>query len=305
MKSAILFLVFNRPENTKKVFEAIREAKPARLYVAADGPRLYHDDKHKCDQVRKIVTDVDWPCELSTNFREDNLGCKIAVSSAIDWFFSHEEEGIILEDDILPSSSFFVFCEMLLDIYRDEPSVAVISGCNPAPSAIDARNDYDFSSYALIWGWASWRRVWIDYDVDIKGWNGKSNDLKKWMSNSNILSVSMWSNIFDRIVKGEIDTWDYQLNYLLMNESKVSIIPKINLVDNIGFGSDATHTVNEKPAWLGGSDNMNIIDLDFRHPKINPLLDKRISEVVFNITKWNLVKYYMKCVLKIIFRFKV
>ena len=130
-KTAVLFLVFNRPDTTIKVFEKIREAKPSRLYVAADGPREgYSDEKKKVMKVRKIATNVDWPCEVKTLFRDKNLGCKKGVGTAIKWFFEHEEQGIILEDDCLPDPSFFRFCEELLEEYRHNTKIMLVSGQN-------------------------------------------------------------------------------------------------------------------------------------------------------------------------------
>jgi len=306
MNTAILFLVFNRPDTTSQVFEAIRKAKPPRLYVAADGPRLGRKEEIiKCKETRLIATNVDWPCTVITLFREENLGCKIAVSSAIDWFFEREEEGIILEDDILPSQTFFSFCERLLIKYRNESNVALISGCNPAERTFKNQGNYSFSHYGLIWGWASWRRAWADYDVDIIDWQNKKNEAKDWMSYSNPLYVSMWSNIFDSVATGKVDTWDYQLNYMLMSKSKVSIIPCRNLIDNIGYGEDATHTVDGRPSWLLGASDMNIESISYVVPKVNVTLDKHIGALVFGITKWSLVKHYIKLMLKIIFKYKV
>jgi hypothetical protein len=152
-----LFLVFNRPDTTSQVFEAIRKARPPKLYVAADGPRLDREGElEKCAQVRAIATAIDWPCELHTLFRDLNQGCKIAVSTAITWFFEHEEQGIILEDDCLPSQSFFLFCQEMLNHYKNDTRVWHVAGVYPF--ATDSRdcNAYCFSEYSPIWGWATW-----------------------------------------------------------------------------------------------------------------------------------------------------
>lgn len=171
MHSAVLFLVFNRPDTTRQVLDSIRQARPPRLYVAADGAREDRPgERERCERVRGIATDVDWPCEVHTLFRARNLGCKTAVSGGISWFFEQEEEGIILEDDVLPDQSFFVFCEELLERYRHEAKVTMISGDyfhgnNHQPTA-----SYFFSRYTHIWGWASWRRAWQHYDREMAQW---------------------------------------------------------------------------------------------------------------------------------------
>lgn len=171
MRSAVLFLVFNRPDTTRKVFEAIRAAKPQRLYVAADGPRMGSAcEAGCCAEVRRIVTDVDWLCDVKFLFREQNLGCKMGPYSGISWFFEHEEEGIIIEDDILPLPSFFPYCDELLERYRDDERVGLISGSNIIYKHYRIQDSYFFSQYSLIWGWASWRRAWQTYDIHMHQW---------------------------------------------------------------------------------------------------------------------------------------
>lgn len=156
LKTAVLFLVFNRPETTKTVFEAIRKAKPKRLYIAADGPRKHREgENEKVSSVRQIVTYVDWPCDVKTLFRDENLGCKSAVSGAITWFFNHEEEGIILEDDCLPHPDFFPFCESLLKRYANDERIWVITGNNFQNGIQRGEASYYFSRYNHVWGWAS------------------------------------------------------------------------------------------------------------------------------------------------------
>ena len=159
MKKAVLFLVFNRPRYTRQVFECIRNAKPERLYVAADGPRSDRaEEESLCEEVRSIATNVDWPCNLKVLFQDTNLGCRLGVSNGINWFFEHEEEGIIIQDDILPSPGFFVFCETMLELYRNDERIMMITGTNYHPVAGD--KDFFFSQYFSIWGWATWRRAW-------------------------------------------------------------------------------------------------------------------------------------------------
>jgi hypothetical protein len=255
MKSAVLFLVFNRPETTQQVFEAIRAVKPARLYVAADGPRKNRQgEADRCAEVRRIATDVDWPCVLSTLFRDENLGCKVGVSSGIDWFFDNEEEGIILEDDVLPVPSFFSYCDELLERYRFDDRVGMISGCNLISSRYTPNESYLFSRINHIWGWASWRRVWQNYDVAMKSWpewrdqNGLAD-----FSEGDIYFESYWRDKFELTHSGQVDTWDYQWTYTCWRLGALTALPIYNQTRNLGFGADATHTVTEVPSYVVAS----------------------------------------------------
>jgi len=238
--------VFNRPDTTARVFEAIRLARPPRLYVAADGPRASRaGERDRCEAVRRIATAVDWPCELVTLFREQNLGCKRAVSSAISWFFEHEAEGIVLEDDCLPDPTFFGYCDELLERYRDESRVMCISGDNFISDTWKPQESYYFSKFVHIWGWASWRRAWQLYDVDMQDWQSRDKRamLEQLMPGQR-RAQAHWRACFDGVAGGTIDTWDYQWVYACWQHGGVSAMPAVNLVSNIGFGQDATHTVS-------------------------------------------------------------
>lgn len=241
-QTPILFIVFNRPDVTKKVLDRIREMRPAKLYIAADGPRQDNTaDEEKCRQVRTLFTAIDWPCRVKKLFRDTNLGCKKAVSSAIDWFFSQEEEGIILEDDCLPIPAFFHFCRELLLRYRDDPRVMQICGFNPLKN-IHIEEDYFFSKYGPVWGWASWRRAWDQYDVNIQSWP-TIRDRGLYKAFCATKREALWRrDLFDRLQSGELDTWDFQWVYAKLLLDGLSIVPTKNMVTNIGFGKDATHT---------------------------------------------------------------
>lgn len=245
LNTAVLFLVFNRLDTTKQVFEAIRQAKPPRLYIAADGARATKEDEaEKVQAVRDyVIENIDWDCEVKTLFREKNLGCKYAVSGAITWFFENEQQGIILEDDCLPSQSFFWYCEELLEKYKEDKSVYLVSGDGRGTESFDMKEDFGFCKYPLIWGWASWASAWKDYDPEISDWPTQREILPKTIS-SYKPTVFFWSNIFEQMYNKEIDTWDYQFSYLLLKNKGKSIVPKFNLITNVGFGADATHTCN-------------------------------------------------------------
>lgn len=251
LNTAVLFLVFNRLNVTKHVFQSIRQAKPPRLYIAADGAR-----KDKTGEAEKIAAvrdyvlpNIDWNCEVKTLFREENLGCKYAVSSAIDWFFKQEEMGIILEDDCLPSQSFFWFCEELLERYKNDTRVWHISGCNFQDGQVRGDGDYYFAKYIHVWGWASWANRWKYYDVDMKSYEqfNASNQIPNLFYKKE--SQQYWSGVFSKTWSGKIDTWDYQWVYTVLSNSGLSILPNKNLISNIGFGPDAVHTTNAKSKY--------------------------------------------------------
>lgn len=246
LNTAVLFLVFNRLDTTKQVFDAIQQAKPPRLYIAADGARI--DKKGEAEKVTAvrdfIIKNIDWECDVEILFRDENLGCKYAVSGAIDWFFENEEMGIILEDDCLPSQSFFWFCEELLEKYKNDMRIWHISGDNFQDGIKRGDGDYYLSKYNHIWGWASWRSRWEYYDVEMKGFNSfeKVDQIKNIFKQK--ATQRYWNNIFSNVSKGMIDTWDYQWTYTVLSNNGLSVLPNKNLVSNIGFGPDATHTMN-------------------------------------------------------------
>jgi hypothetical protein len=247
LKTAVLFLVFNRPDTTRQVFEAIRKAKPPRLYVAADGPR---EDKlgevERVEEVRTIATGVDWPCEVKTLFRDKNLGCKKGVSAAITWFFEQEERGIILEDDCLPHLDFFSFCENLLDRYLNDERIFAITGDNFQNGKWRGDASYYFSKYPHVWGWATWRRAWKHYQFGINFWP-KWRDSDVWKKyKSDKIERRYWQKIFDSCYAGQIDSWDYPWTASTWYKNGMTATPNVNLVSNIGHGDNATHTYDKK-----------------------------------------------------------
>ena len=238
LKTPVAFLIFNRPELTERVFSAIREAKPSKLLVVADGPGK-PEHVALCEKARDVIK-VDWDCELLTNFSDVNLGCRRRVSTGISWVFSQAEEAIILEDDCLPSPSFFGFCEALLDQYRNDQRVMHIGGSNVQHGQSRTPFSYYFSRYTHIWGWASWRRAWRHYDVEMRSWLQDRELIKN--SFPDPIEADFWLNKFDKVHAGEIDTWDFQWVYACWSQSGLAVIPNVNLVSNIGFGLGATHT---------------------------------------------------------------
>lgn len=245
-------IAFNRPQHAAQVLNAVRQAKPARLYIAIDGPRAGRaDDTARVADTKKLFDTIDWDCTVYRLIREENLGCKKAVSSAITWFFEHEPEGIILEDDCLPDPSFFSYCAWLLDRYRDDTSVMHINGVNFQDGHRRGPGSYYFSKVCHVWGWASWARAWKKYDI---GMQGLEEFFEQKLEQSVITpkgSSEYWLDAFSKTKKGLIDTWDYQWVFSVWKNNGVSIMPNTNLVSNIGFDEHATHTKSFNPTVSG------------------------------------------------------
>jgi hypothetical protein len=284
LNTAVLFLVFNRPDVTAQVFDAIRKARPSRLYVAADGPRAEREgEATRCAEVRRIATAVDWPCEVRTLFREKNLGCKRAVSGAISWFFDNEEQGIILEDDCLPSQSFFWYCQQLLIDYSNDERIGSIAGSLRRHPNLDVNGQLAKSKYFNMWGWATWRRVWVDYtpeyfECDVS--------FEKYKNIFGRLSVGRyWRYIFERMRRNEIDTWDYQFMFLSFEKKYYTVYPSVNLVENIGFGVDATHCHNslDASAFVGAVEYcFNCLAGDFDDlPIIDGIIEREYMRKIY------------------------
>lgn len=243
LDTPVAFIIFNRPETTRAVFDTIRQARPRRLLVVADGPRTGRGgEEDLCREARSVIEGVDWECLVDTNFAAENLGCRRRVNSGIDWVFEQVEEAIILEDDCLPHPSFFQFCQELLERYRDNPRVAQIAGVNFQFGRGTSPDSYYFSRYNHIWGWASWRRAWQLHDLQMASWPQFRDQglLQRILSDKG--EIAYWSEVLEKVYRGEIDTWDCQWTFSCWNKGLLTVLPAINLVSNIGFGPGATHT---------------------------------------------------------------
>lgn len=243
LNTPVAMLIFNRPETTARVFARVREVKPPVLLVVADGPRATRpDEAERCAATRSVVARVDWNCRVMTNYSEVNLGCKRRVSSGLDWVFNTVEEAIVLEDDCLPHPSFFRYCEELLARYREDTRIMAVSGDNFQLERRHSTYSYYFSRYNHVWGWASWRRAWQHYDVNMRLWPEVRDGgwLKGVLQDSR--RVAYWTEIFDLVYSGKIDTWDYQWTFANWIQNGLAVLPSVNLVSNIGFGQSATHT---------------------------------------------------------------
>jgi len=242
LTTPVAFFIFNRPHLTQKVFEAIRDAKPAMLLVVADGSRSDRaGEAELCAQTRAIIKQVDWHCEVLTNFSEVNLGCKRRVSSGLDWVFDTVEEAIILEDDCLPHATFFPFCEELLEHYRYDSRIMAISGDNFQFGRRRTADSYYFSRYNHCWGWASWRRAWRYYDVEMSLWSTvkQGNWLQDMLQDDR--AIQYWTELFEAVSSDRLDTWDYQWTFACWIQSGLTVLPNVNLVSNIGFHLESTH----------------------------------------------------------------
>jgi hypothetical protein len=250
LSTPVGFLIFNRPDLTEQVFAAIAQVKPKQLFVIADGPRPDSlGEAEKCEQTRKIIEKVDWNCDIQTNFSDANLGCGRREASGFDWVFSQVEEAIFLEDDTLPTPSFFSFCEVMLNRYRDDKRIMHINGDNSVNQQC-TEYSYYFSKYMHGWGWASWRRAWQHYDYYMKSWlDFKAKGLLEFVC-EDPYERKYWSAAFDQMYADPqvIDTWDYQWQYACWSQSGLAIAPNDNLISNIGFNRlDAAHTTGDSP----------------------------------------------------------
>jgi len=262
LSTPVLIIAYRRKDTTRKVLEAVRAARPKRIYVACNAPRPDQPlEAVECAAVRNLFNEIDWPCEIQRLFRTEHLRARESISSAITWFFNHELKGIILEDDCVPSSSFFQFCDELLDRYENDQRVGMISGNNFQFGKRRGEASYYFSRYCHIWGWATWRDRWTVYDPGMHLWPKCREQVLIEMNNP--LQRIYWAKIFDRTYGGKIDTWDYQWLFSNWINHRVSVMPQVNMVSNIGFGEQAHHTRNVTRA-------ANIPQLEMAFPLLHP-----------------------------------
>ena len=299
MKTPIAFIIFNRPDKTQKVFEAIRCAQPPKLFVIADGPRLHRsDDLDKCAATRAIIDQVDWNCEVIKNFSDKNLGCGMRPATGISWVFENVEEAIILEDDCIPHPTFFRFCEELLDKYRFDHRVMHISGNNYWSEKFQRNDSYVFSRYPLSWGWATWKRAWQHYEFEMTLWHqvNQRNVLRDLLGDRH--TVDTWIKIFQRIgTDATLDCWDYQWILTCWLQNGLSILPNVNMVSNVGFGADATHTFTKESFAADGTQlsvSQEAMTFPLKHPQMmirDSDIDRLIQDVYYD--------YYPKLLKKI------
>lgn len=287
MKAPVLLLTFNRLETTKRVLEQIRQYAPSKLYVVNDGARSNKTGEDATvAQVRDLVLrSIDWPCEVITRFRDENLGCGKGVSDGINWFFKQEPAGIILEDDCLPNLDFFNYCEELLELYRDDEKVMHIGG----DASYLFSNQYDeysyrFTNYPHVWGWASWRRAWQHYDYNL---NFEFDDLNLEAKLQNQQAVEYWKDIWQVMTTDPLDTWDYQWIFSIWRRNGIAISPNSNLISNIGFSQTATHTFSDS---IVANASLQKLEVPLKHPPKYQIYTKT-EELDFLVTSTGLLPW--------------
>ncbi len=238
----VVMFIFNRPQLTAQVYERVRAAQPKKLFVVADGPRADRPgERELCEATRAVVTSPDWPCELVTNFSEQNLGCRRRLVSGLNWVFEHCDRAMVLEDDCVPSPAFFSFCSEMLERYKDDARVMHVSGDNFQDGQQRGDGSYFFSRYSLSWGWATWSRAWRFYDVELAQWPEAYKERWLHANLSDSREAWYWEGVFEKLHRGKIDTWDYYWLFTCWMKGGLSIQPNKNLVTNVGLGPDATH----------------------------------------------------------------
>lgn len=282
MKTPVAFLIFNRPDTTEKVFQAIRQAQPPQLFVVADGPRPDQpEDIQNCAAARSIIEQVDWDCQVQKNYAEVNLGCGRRIASGLDWVFDTVDRAIVLEDDCLPHPSFFPYCEELLEKYQDDPRIMTILGTNGLGKWQPDKQSYHFSYWpSPVWGWASWSRAWRHYEHSIIAWGNPLVKLKirAFMPEDALFGGMAWR--FEQVyLKNSIDIWDWSWYFAILSNSGLAIVPAVNLVSNLGFGPRATHTKSKRSRVVGRTYPLNF---PLTHPnQVAPARDyhKEITKV--------------------------
>jgi hypothetical protein len=283
MNTPVVFIIFNRPGLTRQVFAAIRAAQPRLLMVVADGPRSDRPgEAERCAEVRALVeAGVDWPCEVRRNYAETNLGCARRVVSGLDWVFGQVEQAIILEDDCLPAPEFFSFCCELLARYADHPLVGQVSGCCFVPRLTgDAVGpDYYFSRYPHCWGWATWAAKWRKYDNESCSQLGEAEI--PWPEGLiHRRERRAWRKRFEQVGSASMSIWDYRWTMSCWQHGMLSANAYVNLVSNIGFGTDATHTHSGDL----GEIPLGLLSFPLRHPTsiaADHVRDELVSRRVF------------------------
>ena len=300
----ILFLVFNRPEKTQIIFDIIKKLKPKKLYISADGPRKNRiKDNLLCDQVRSIVKNIDWNCDHNFRFNDINQGCKVNVIKSIDWFFSNNEKGIILEDDCIPSESFFVFCEKLLERYNNNHKIMQINGFNGGLNFNSLIKDsYYYSKLNHTWGWASWKRAWNKFDKNFLEYDKYKNKINNYYIDN---GISSWMKVYlDKAFKNQDNIWSSNWSFSILKENGLCITPSVNLVRNIGFDTSATSGKSEIFKKFSNAKEFEFTNIIYPNEvKFNLKLDRiTFNQVIKKIDPRASKFYYLLNIIKNFFK---
>lgn len=241
LKSPVVLFIYMRSKNILVIISRLRQVRPVKIYIVADGPKNQSEEA-VCSKTRKLVeSHIDWPCKISKVYANQNLGLKRRFESGLNFVYTNEEQAIILEDDCIPDPTFFRFCDEMLEKYKEDNRIMTISGNNFQGGKNKYHVSYYFSRYPHVWGWATWKRAWKLYDSNIPDWPKRRNT--EWLKVllGGLIISEFWKYIFDRLYSGKINTWDYQLTYASFKHNGLNIIPAVNLVTNLGYGSDSTN----------------------------------------------------------------
>lgn len=297
VKNSVVLIIFNRPDFTEKLFNQIKKVKPKKLYIISDGPREnVEDDLEKNKKCKEIVENITWECELEKVYSNENLGCKKRIITGLDYVFSKEEKAIILEDDCIPTEVFFKFCDWGLEKYENNRNIGIVSGSNLLDYETQT-NNYGFSIYINCWGWATWRRTWNQFNSLLS--IHKINKTHKKILNEtqlNKIQKEYWTQIFKHSVCSDT-IWDFYLQYTFFEKKLLSVYPEYNLIENIGFGDDSTHTHKTFDFVVKSIPKReNYISISFNSEnKIIPNLDrdKKIIKEIYGYSFLSTIKIYI------------
>lgn len=261
----VLIIAFNRTDTLSRVVEALAPLAPSRMYVAADGPREDRaGEAARCEEVRRMLTALPWRCEIRSRFLDANAGCAHGVAGAVSWFFEQEPSGIVLEDDCVPDPSFLPYCAEMLARHADDDRVMLVLGTRFAAAVPWQTASYSYSRFFSAWGWASWRRAWRRYELALGDWRSKCRGAGQPVPDLPAASNSGWSRKLDQVAASEPpQTWDYQWSFAHFRHDGLAVLPKSNLVSNVGAGPDATHT-RRGSIWL------ELPRASLEHPLVHP-----------------------------------
>jgi len=302
MKIPVSIIIFNRPENTKRLLESLNIYKPETLFVISDGPRKnFENDQEKVIQSRKIFEKIDWKCEVFFNNSESNLGCRERIITGLNWVFGQVEKTIILEDDCIPSEEFFIFMELMLNKYQTNKEISSVCGTNFLPDWSETKDSYLYSKYCHVWGWGTWKDCWekIDFNLDKLHKIKKTKFLKSYLGS--FRAYLYWHWILNNVNKKKIDSWAYIWNFTNFINKSLSIIPTINLLSNIGIGKDSTNTRSLPFKYIKAEESRKKLKFPLKYPS-NLLSDSKhdlkVEDTIFSKSIYNRLLWIIRKFIK-------
>jgi hypothetical protein len=302
MKIPVTIIIFNRPENTKRLFESLNIYKPETLFVISDGPRKnFEDDQEKVIQSRKIFEKIDWKCEVYFNNSESNLGCRERIITGLNWVFGQVEKTIILEDDCIPSEEFFIFMELMLNKYQTNKDISSVCGTNFLPDWSETKDSYLYSKYCHVWGWGTWKDRWekIDFNLDKLHKIKKTKFLKNYLGS--FRAYLYWHWILNNVKKKKIDSWAYIWNFTNFINNSLSIIPAINLLSNIGIGKDSSNTQSLPYKYIKAEESRKKLKFPLKYPSkflSDSKHDLEVEDTIFSKSIYNRLLWIVRKFIK-------